>query len=48
MKYAENIHLMQHWISHVCHELVSPIGANNNGIELMSELDPSFVWSGRE
>ncbi|MCX8506965.1 MAG: histidine phosphotransferase family protein [Alphaproteobacteria bacterium] len=40
MKYAENIHLMQHWISHVCHELVSPIGAINNGIELMSELDP--------
>ena len=42
MKYAENIHLMQHWISHVCHELVSPIGAINNGIELMSELEPSL------
>lgn len=26
-------------ISHLCHELVSPIGAINNGVELFEELD---------
>ena len=26
-----------------CHELVSPVGAINNGVELLSEDDPDFV-----
>lgn len=37
MKYAANLPLVQHWISYICHELVSPIGAINNGIELIAE-----------
>lgn len=28
-------------VSHLCHELVSPIGAINNGIELLEEFDDS-------
>lgn len=27
----------QIWISHLCHELVSPVGAINNGVELIEE-----------
>ena len=29
--------------SRLCHELISPVGAINNGIELMEEDDPDFV-----
>lgn len=29
--------------SRLCHELISPVGAINNGIELMDEDDPDFV-----
>src|SRR5579864_8265845 len=29
--------------SRLCHELISPVGAINNGIELMDEDDPEFV-----
>ncbi len=29
--------------SRLCHELISPVGAINNGIELMGEDDPDFV-----
>lgn len=29
--------------SRLCHELISPVGAINNGIELMDEEDPTFV-----
>lgn len=32
-----DVSLAQLWISHLCHELVSPIGAINNGIELIEE-----------
>ena len=41
MTYPENITILQHWISHICHELVSPVGAINNGVELMAEIDPN-------
>src|SRR5258708_34331116 len=27
----------------LCHELVSPVGAINNGVELLGEEDPDFV-----
>src|SRR6185437_9736907 len=27
----------------LCHELVSPVGAINNGVELLDEEDPDFV-----
>src|SRR5580658_5829839 len=27
----------------LCHELVSPVGAINNGVELLAEEDPDFV-----
>ncbi len=27
----------------LCHELVSPVGAINNGVELLDEADPEFV-----
>ncbi|HXQ51550.1 MAG TPA: histidine phosphotransferase family protein [Stellaceae bacterium] len=27
----------------LCHELISPVGAINNGVELLSEDDPEFV-----
>ncbi len=27
----------------LCHELVSPVGAINNGVELLGEDDPDFV-----
>jgi histidine phosphotransferase ChpT len=29
--------------SRLCHELVSPVGAINNGVELLGEEDPDFV-----
>jgi histidine phosphotransferase ChpT len=29
--------------SRLCHELISPVGAINNGVELMEEEDPDFV-----
>lgn len=34
------IGLAQLLVSHLCHELVSPIGAINNGVELLEELPP--------
>ncbi|MFD2262644.1 histidine phosphotransferase family protein [Lacibacterium aquatile] len=35
------IGLVQLLVSHLCHELVSPIGAINNGVELLEELGPA-------
>jgi histidine phosphotransferase ChpT len=32
----------------LCHELVSPVGAINNGIELLAEEDPEFVRDAME
>jgi histidine phosphotransferase ChpT len=32
-----NLEMAQLWISHLCHELVNPVGALNNGIELIED-----------
>lgn len=33
----------QHLVSHLCHELVSPIGAVNNGVELLTEQEDGAI-----
>lgn len=35
------ISLVQLLVSHLCHELVSPVGAINNGVELLEEMVPA-------
>lgn len=32
-----NLEMAQLWIGHLCHELVNPVGALNNGIELIED-----------
>lgn len=35
-------------VSRICHDIISPVGAINNGIELMQELGPDGVDDGLE
>jgi len=43
MKVAVDLRVLELLSSRLCHELISPVGAINNGIELMGEDDPDFV-----
>lgn len=48
MEVAENIKVMELLASRICHDLISPVNAINNGIELMAEMggqvgDESFA-----
>ena len=43
MKVTVDLRVLELLSSRLCHELISPVGAINNGIELMGEDDPDFV-----
>jgi len=43
MSVAVDLRVLELLSSRLCHELISPVGAVNNGIELMDEDDPDFV-----
>jgi histidine phosphotransferase ChpT len=43
MKVSVDLRVLELMSSRLCHELISPVGAINNGIELMDEDDPEFV-----
>ena len=43
MKVNVELRVLELLSSRLCHELISPVGAINNGIELMGEDDPDFV-----
>ncbi len=43
MKVTVDLRVLELMNSRLCHELISPVGAINNGIELMGEDDPEFV-----
>ncbi len=43
MNVAVDLRVLELLSSRLCHELISPVGAINNGIELMEEDDPAFV-----
>jgi histidine phosphotransferase ChpT len=38
-----DIRILELLSARLCHELISPVGAINNGVELMGEDDPEFV-----
>lgn len=43
MSVTVDLRVLELLSSRLCHELISPVGAINNGIELMDEDDPDFV-----
>lgn len=43
MSVSVDLRVLELLSSRLCHELISPVGAINNGIELMDEDDPDFV-----
>jgi len=43
MNVTVDLRVLELMSSRLCHELISPVGAINNGIELMDEDDPEFV-----
>jgi histidine phosphotransferase ChpT len=43
MSVSVDLRVLELLSSRLCHELISPVGAINNGIELMDEDDPEFV-----
>jgi len=43
MNVSVELRVLELLSSRLCHELISPVGAINNGIELMDEDDPDFV-----
>jgi histidine phosphotransferase ChpT len=43
MRVAVDLRVLELLSARLCHELVSPVGAINNGIELLGEEDPEFV-----
>jgi histidine phosphotransferase ChpT len=43
MNVSVDLRVLELLSSRLCHELISPVGAINNGIELMDEEDPEFV-----
>jgi histidine phosphotransferase ChpT len=43
MSIAIDLRVLELLCSRLCHELISPVGAINNGVELMDEDDPDFV-----
>lgn len=43
MTVAVDLRVLELLSSRLCHELISPVGAINNGLELMEEDDPAFV-----
>jgi hypothetical protein len=43
MNVTVDLRVLELLSSRLCHELISPVGAINNGIELMGEDDPDFV-----
>jgi histidine phosphotransferase ChpT len=43
MRVAIDLRVLELLSARLCHELVSPVGAINNGIELLGEEDPEFV-----
>jgi histidine phosphotransferase ChpT len=43
MPVAIDLRVLELLSARLCHELVSPIGAINNGVELLGEEDPDFV-----
>ena len=43
MSVSIDLRVLELLSSRLCHELISPVGAINNGIELMDEDDPDFV-----
>jgi len=48
MAVTVELRVMELLCSRLCHELISPVGAINNGIELMGEEDPAFVKQAME
>ena len=48
MGVSVDLRVMELLSSRLCHELISPVGAINNGIELMGEDDPDFVKQATE
>jgi histidine phosphotransferase ChpT len=43
MSVAVDLRVLELLCARLCHELISPVGAINNGVELMDEDDPDFV-----
>lgn len=43
MGVSVDLRVLELLCSRLCHELISPVGAINNGIELMDEDDPDFI-----
>jgi histidine phosphotransferase ChpT len=43
MRIAVDLRVLELLCSRLCHELVSPVGAINNGVELLGEEAPDFV-----
>jgi histidine phosphotransferase ChpT len=43
MSVSVDLRVLELLSARLCHELISPVGAINNGIELMEEEDPDFV-----
>lgn len=43
MSVSVDLRVLELLSSRLCHELISPVGAINNGIELMDEDDPEFI-----
>jgi histidine phosphotransferase ChpT len=43
MSVTVDFHVLELLCGRLCHELISPVGAINNGVELLDEDDPEFV-----
>jgi histidine phosphotransferase ChpT len=43
MRVVVDLRVLELLSARLCHELVSPIGAINNGVEILAEEDPDFV-----
>src|SRR6476620_5631585 len=43
MRVSVDLRVLELLTARLVHELVSPIGAINNGVELLGEVDPDFV-----
>jgi histidine phosphotransferase ChpT len=45
---SADIHLLEQLVSRICHDLISPVGAIQNGLEFLEEMGPSGLDDAKE
>ncbi|MES2729253.1 MAG: histidine phosphotransferase family protein [Pseudomonadota bacterium] len=43
-----DIHVIEHLVSRICHDLISPVGAIQNGLELLDDMGPEGFEDARD